>query len=70
MDTSNTLLAETLWALLRGGGGGAGGRASHSKLDNVKACNKECHSVLRIYCVIIHYGPLKTNNRAISCHVK
>ena len=35
------------------------------KLDNVKAGNDECHSVLRIYFVIIYCSPLKTNNRAM-----
>ena len=35
------------------------------KLDNAKACNDECHSVSRIYFVIIYYSPLKTNNSVI-----
>ena len=35
------------------------------KLDNVKVCNEKCHSVLRIYFVIIYYSPLKTNDRTI-----
>ena len=50
---------------------GEGGEVLIVKLDNVKACNKECHSVLRIYFVIIYYSPLKTNNSAIFfCHMK
>ena len=35
------------------------------KLGNLKACNEECHSVLRIHFLIIYYSPLKTNSRAI-----
>ena len=56
----------------RGGGGeGRGGKVLIVKLDNVKACNEECHSVSRIYIVIIHDSPPKTNNSAIFfCHVK
>ena len=53
-----------LWAFLQRMGGG-GGEGLIVKLDNVKACNKECHSAWRIFFVIIYYSPLKTNNRAI-----
>ena len=45
--------------------GGGGGEALIIKLDNVKACNEECHSVSKIYFAIIYYSPLKTNNSAI-----
>ena len=55
----------------RVGRGGGGGKVLIVKLDNVKACNEECHSVSRIYIVIIHDSPPKTNNSAIFfCHVK
>ena len=67
MDTSKyTLLAETLWAFLKMcEGGGGEGEVLIVKLDNVKACNEDCHSALAIYFVIIYYSSLKTNNRAI-----
>ena len=48
-------------------GVGGGGGILIVKLDNVKACNEECHSMSRIYFVIIYYSPLKSNNSAIFC---
>ena len=44
---------------------GGGGEVLIVKLDNVKACNEECHSVSTIYFVISYYSRLKTNNSAI-----
>ena len=58
-----------LFGFLKGGGGEL--EVLIVELDNVKACNEECHSVSRIYFVIIYYNPLKTNNSAIffACEV-
>ena len=42
-----------------------GGEVLILKLDNVKACNEQCHSVSRIYFIIIYYSPLKSKNSAI-----
>ena len=40
---------------------GGGGKVLKVSLDIVNACNEECHSILRIYLVIIYYRPVEPN---------
>ena len=42
----NALLTETLCLFFFWGGGGGGGEVLIVNLDNEKACNEECHSVI------------------------